>query len=939
MSLRLVHPSLVARPSLFGRGVSRLAILGIVGFVLVVSGLLAALLSQVFYEPQLERAVGLDYPPFQAESMKAGAKRKVLILNSYHPGYSWSDNEMAGLVETFRHRAPYLEPIIEYLDCKRFPGMEHFPRLIDLFRAKYAGKEIALVVAADNPALEFALDHRADLFPNVPIVFGGINGFDPTRLEGHRDVTGVAEILDAGRTLDLALRLHPGTREVLVVHDYSITGLSSRRETAAQLARMARHVRIRFAPNLAMDELLHTLEMLASDTIVLAISFSMDRDGTIFDHRRIASLLGRHAPVPVYVVHAERVGYGVVGGRVVGGEAQGVRMAQMALDILGGTPVASLPVDLSGSTFWLFDHLVLRRFGIDPSRLPPDSIILNRPQSMLETHREFVIGTAAVIALLMLGILLLGLTIVGRKMAEDALGRSERRFRKLFETAVDLVFVLGADGTILQANLQAESCLGMPAGGLVGRSLATFVGPDRGPESAGGDPGRTVQERLLASLTAGRTVLETTLRRQDGSEIPVEMVCSPLDLGDGPALLVTAHDLTARRQAERIQQRLHEELAQAQKMESIGFLAGGIAHDFNNILTSIIGYAELAAKQLPEGAPARRYLVNIKTAGEKAALLTRQLLAFSRKQALQVRPLDLREVVRGLHGIFRRLLREDIDLQMIEEGPMKNVRADHNQVEQILMNLVVNARDAMPNGGRLTIATRLQNVSPGQVSELGLDQPGEYVVISVTDTGVGIPPEIRGKIFEPFFTTKETGKGTGLGLAMVYGIVKQHGGHVRFTSEPGQGTTFDVFFPVTEEAVPGPMAVPADALRGQGTILVVDDEPTIGNLIRDTLQPLGYQLLVATTVQEALDLSARHAGSIDVLLTDVIMPGMNGKQLAEALKGSRPEMKVIFMSGYTEDIFSQQGLTPEQGILLHKPLTPQDLAAHVAAVLQGKGGR
>ncbi|HNW35462.1 MAG TPA: ATP-binding protein, partial [Candidatus Ozemobacteraceae bacterium] len=404
-----------------------------------------------------------------------------------------------------------------------------------------------------------------------------------------------------------------------------------------------------------------------------------------------------------------------------------------------------------------------------------------------------------------------------------------------------------------------------------------------------------------------------------------DIICSSLDFDEGKAIICSARDLTERKKTEDATKSLQEELAHAQKMESIGFLAGGIAHDFNNILTSIIGYGELAALQLSEDSPAKGYFLHIQAAGEKAARLTRQLLAFSRKQALHVEPLNLRLVVREIISIIKPLLREDIELIIREDGPIENILADRTQIEQILMNLTVNARDAMPDGGKLVLETKtVQQPS----ARAGGDVPvgsGEYAMLLVSDSGIGIPREIQSKIFEPFFTTKGVGKGTGLGLSTVYGIVKQHGGNIDFSSEPGKGTTFHVSFPVTTEISQPPITHVVKPHGGNETILVVDDDQTVAKLIFDILQPLGYKILLASGPKEAIEISDTHSGIIDLLLTDVIMPGMNGRKLAELILARQSSLKVIYMSGYTDNIIAHHGILEKGVELIQKPITPKIL--------------
>jgi len=891
----------------------RSALLGASLFSCLIAALMTFVLYQVLTTKDIQNPVGTGFPIFAPRHENQRPKPRILVLNSYHDGYSWSDNEMKGIIETLEKLAPEIEPHIEHLDCKHYSKANHFPALISLFSEKYASQTFDLILAADNPALEFALICRPLFFPKVPIVFCGINGFDPSMLAGQVNLTGVAEILDAGTTLDLALRIQPGTTDVLVLHDYSVTGLSSRRETELQLKHFEGKVRIRFMGNLPINETIETLRSLKAGTIVLALSFSLDREGNVYDHQQIASLLGQQSPVPVYALHEERIGYGVLGGRVLGGREQGRRATEVGIDIIRGRTTADQAVDLKSPTFWMFDYDQLVRFGIPLDSVPSESKIVNFPVSFYDRHKSLVMAIMGLIVLLTLGLFYLVLNILERRVAENALSVSERKFRLLFESAADLIFIISPDGSFRQANSRACSQLGVSLENLLNLNISQFL-----PENHKA----ILQEQIRAPLQKTFFPLEAVLISLSGSRTPVELSFSSIEFEDGMAIMITARDLTERNRAEAARVKLQEELSQAQKMESIGYLAGGVAHDFNNLLTGIIGYAELAVKNTSPEAPTQRHLTQIKAAGEKAAQLTRQLLAFSRKQALQVNPLDLREVVKGMVELFKRILREDIELKINYGGYMKNVLADRTQIEQVLMNLIVNARDAMPEGGKLFIELKMAE----NMTRHRFEKPGEYLMLAVSDTGVGIPREIQGKIFEPFFTTKEVGKGTGLGLATVFGIVKQHFGHIYFYSEPGHGTTFKVYLPTTDSAVIKQETQEAETPHGTETILVVDDDPSIGKLIEDTLQALGYTLLVATNPKQAITIAENHSGTIDVLLSDLIMPEMNGKLLAAAISGLRPSIKVIFMSGYTDDIIAHQGILDPSVQLILKPISPTDLA-------------
>jgi len=403
------------------------------------------------------------------------------------------------------------------------------------------------------------------------------------------------------------------------------------------------------------------------------------------------------------------------------------------------------------------------------------------------------------------------------------------------------------------------------------------------------------------------------------------MARDPVDRSD--YFIAVLQDITARKL-------LEQELLHAQRMEGVGQLAGGIAHDFNNLLTVISGRSEMVLFRLTPADPLRRDLDLIHKTAARAAALTRQLLAFSRKQVLQPRVFDLNELVGSSTSLLKRLIGEDIELTFVPGADAGRVRVDPGQLEQVIVNLAVNARDAMPEGGRLTVETASAAL-PADYAALHVDvAPGSYVMLAVSDTGIGMDHALQARIFEPFFTTKGPGKGTGLGLATVYGIVKQSGGHVRVYSEPGRGTVFKIYLPRTDAptelaAAAAPGAVPG----GTETVLLVEDEHEVRGLAVEVLEGLGYTVLEAAGPGDATLIAERHAGLIDLLLTDVVMPGMGGRALASRVTAARPETKVLFMSGYTDDAIVRHGVLEPGMSFLEKPFTSQALALKVREVL------
>jgi len=409
-----------------------------------------------------------------------------------------------------------------------------------------------------------------------------------------------------------------------------------------------------------------------------------------------------------------------------------------------------------------------------------------------------------------------------------------------------------------------------------------------------------------------------------------------------PAIKRAIHEAENRRERQRAEEaraNLEDQLRQAQKMESIGLLAGRVAHDFNNLVTVIKGYCDLMESKLPAGSPLLKELEQIRLVSKHAATLTQQLQAFSRKQIMRPRPINLNEVITDIKNLLRRILGGDIELFTLLDPALGVVKADPGLVRQVIMNLALNSREAMPRGGRLTFETENVNLDAAYASEHLEVIPGLYVMLTVSDTGIGMDTATQARIFEPFFTTKEPGKGTGLGLSTVYGIVKQSGGHIRVYSELGQGATFKIYLPQVEEAaIPIQTAVaPPESLQGQETILVVEDEDSLREMICQTLRSYGYTALAAHHGSEAILLCARYKGPIHLVLTDVAIPGMNGAELMERLAALGCKAKVLFVSGYTEDTAALEGLLTAGAPFIEKPFKSNALMSKVREVLDTSG--
>ncbi len=592
---------------------------------------------------------------------------------------------------------------------------------------------------------------------------------------------------------------------------------------------------------------------------------------------------------------------------------------------LGKTP--SVPVEGSLShierrQWWLFSSgivvTLLLTLGIVSFAAP---MLLPAVDSYYSLNTS--LGVRALVGL----VLLFDIYVVFQQLQihrfRTRLTEREELFRLISENAADMIALVDANGRRLYSSPSYQKLLGYSADELVKTSAYEQIHPDD-------------RDAVIAAITAARQSgvghrLEYRVRHKNGRWLVVESTASVARNHEkDERLVIVNRDITDRKQ-------LEEQLYLSQKLEAIGRLSGGVAHDFNNLLGVIIGYSEALQRQIGEDHPLREAVDEIQNAGKRAALLTQQLLAFSRKQVLEPKVLDLNTLVSEVEKMLRRLIGEDIELKIVLPGGLGMVKADRSQIDQVILNLAVNARDAMPKGGKLTLETSNAELDENDVNRFRYVVPGPYVLLKVTDTGCGMDAELQSHIFEPFFTTKESGKGTGLGLATVYGVIKQSGGYIWVDSEVGRGTTFKIYLPRVEE--PREITVPhespvQDSSRSTRTVLLVEDEHSLRKLTRDTLVEIGHSVLEASDAFQALEIAKRTNFAIDLLLTDVVMPGMSGRVLADKLTAVRPDIHVLYMSGYTDGAVATHGVL-ESGIsILRKPFTRDELTQRVDEVLR-----
>lgn len=861
----------------------------------------------------------------------------VLVLHSYYPTFTWTDRITEGIRETFSesehaHAVLYFE----HMDAKRHPDPRYLDQYARLLSTKFPDPgAVDLILCSDDQALTFLLKRSDTLFPGAPIVFCGVNGYRPEMRRQRRRLTGVIEAIDPRRTLEVALALQPGTQEVLVVTDITRTGRAIEQTARKAFAPFENRVSFRYVSDLSMEALQAKVAALHDHAIVFLFVFNRDNQGHNFTHEESLRLIDSHSHVPIYGPWTFYLGHGIVGGMLTSGAMQGRTAARIAFRILNGEPAEDIPIVTESPNHYAFDHRQLVRYDLPEHKLPPGSSVIHRDFSFYEKYRYRIWAAAAALMAQTAIIVLLLLNMRRRMAAEKELSASEQRYRTLIETIRDLVFIIDKTGTLVYLNPEFETITGHAPSEFIGRPFTEILAPHHI---------QATMERFQRGLSGEEIpVYEVEVKHKERGTVPIELKVTSLLNADGEAAgrIGVARDIRERKEVEEERMRLQGQLQRAQKMEAIGTLAGGVAHDLNNILSGIVSYPDLLLIQLPEDSPLRKPVQTIQASGQKAAAIVQDLLTLARRGVTASEVVNLNRVVSEYleSPEFEALtaFHPDVEVEIHLEESLLNIMASPVHLSKCLMNLVSNAAEAMPSGGTIHITTENRYVDQ-PLSGYDHVQEGDYVVLRVSDSGVGIPLQDQERIFEPFYTKKTMGRsGTGLGMAVVWGTLKDLNGYIDVESAEGRGTTFILYFPVTRnplEAEPGD--TPTLTYRGKGEeILVVDDVETQRDIASMFLSQLEYKVHTVSSGEEAIRFVQDHP--VDLIMLDMVMdPGMDGLDTYKQVLALYPGQKAIVASGFSETDRVKEAQRLGAGPYIRKPYTLEKLAKTIRQELKRK---
>ncbi|AGW12460.1 hybrid sensor histidine kinase/response regulator [Megalodesulfovibrio gigas] len=885
-------------------------------FSILATALLWLLLSVANVQAEPELPLQLQRDPLW---------RHVLYLNSYQNGYSWSDTILVGAREAFQNATYSVDLQVEYLDAKKYSLETTQNIYTELFKKKFEGQTFHAVMVSDNNAYDYILTHGDELFPGVPVVFSGINDFKAEDLIGKPNITGVLEYVPARETLEVARKLHPYRPIVHVLGDTSLTS----RAITAQVREAATHfshvMRFSYHEITSFADLNQVLKQLDDQCMIFFIPFYIAEGGHSHTVEDVLEYIYNNTSAPIYTSWLFFLGHGALGGRLLDGRQQGHAAAEMVVRIFDGERPRDIPVLAGTPNEFIFDYNVMKKLHIRENMLPKGSLLINEPSPFYELDKQVFWTLMGSMAAMGTVLVLLARTIVQRRRVEQQVVDQLSFMRLLMDNIPQLVYWKDNECRYVGANKSFVEFfhLGDPES-VVGLTNRDLMSSDH--YAVRGE----AEDRQVMAVNQPKYKMIWNVDRRD--DVPVTLEVSKVPLHDKSGAVVgvlsSAEDITRRVSLER-------QLLQSQKMEAIGAFASGIAHDFNNLLTTITNSIELAMLDIPPEAEAADDSARALKAARQGRDLVRQLLTYTRPTREGLEPTDVARVVRDAVSLVRASLPAAIRLEEDLPDELPLCLVNPAQIRQIVMNLCSNAYQAMrQSGGIITVTLDLVDIFDDRADVLRV-APGPYLRLAVQDTGPGIPPEILNKIFDPFFTTKDKGEGTGLGLAVVQGIVAAHKGTVTLSSTPHVRTVFDIFLPFLEEdAVLGPVEE-TRAVPGTQSILFLEDNQDQLRTIPRALARLGYTVQAFPAAAEALEAMAGIVGGrigYDVVVTDYDMPDINGAEFARALEQLFPDIPVIMVSGRGTALEAARNVPAIKHVLL-KPYNVADLTRVIQEVV------
>lgn len=867
--------------------------------------------------------------PLNAAAAQPGSQRDptwrhVLYLNSYQNGYSWSDTILQGARDRFAS-APYSVDLqVEYLDAKKFPLEELQGVYTELFRKKFANQKFHAIMVSDNNAYDYILAEGEKLFPGVPVIFSGINDFKAEEILGKQNITGVLENVPARETLAAARRMHPFRSTVHVVGDTSVTSRAITAQIREGAAFFSDAMRFSYHEITSFDDLNSLLAQVDDQCILYYIPFYIAEGGHSHSVENVLEYIYKNTSAPIYTSWLFFLGHGALGGRLLDGHEQGRAAADMVVRIFDGEQMENIPIVNGTANQYIFDYRVMQKLHVRESMLPPDSQLINEPSPFYELDKQVFWTLMISMAAMGTVLVLLARTIIQRRRVEQQVVDQLSFMRLLMDNIPQLVYWKDHECRYLGANKSFVEFfhLGDPET-VVGLTNRDLMSSDHYAVR-----GEAEDREVIASNQPKYKMIWNVDRRDD---VPVTLEVSKVPLhdktGNVVGVLSSAEDITRRVSLER-------QLLQSQKMEAIGAFASGIAHDFNNLLTTITNSIELAMLDIPDRAEASDDAARALKAARQGRDLVRQLLTYTRPTREGLEPTDVARVVRDAVSLVRASLPAAIRLEEDIPDELPLCLVNPAQIRQIVMNLCSNAYQAMrQTGGVIGVSLDLVDISEDRADVLRV-APGPFLRLAVQDNGPGIPQEIINKIFDPFFTTKDKGEGTGLGLAVVQGIIAAHKGSVTLTSTPFLRTVFDIYLPFQEEdAVAGPVEE-LQAVPGTQSVLFLEDNQDQLRTIPRALTRLGYAVRAFPAAAEALEALAGTVGGTigyDVVVTDYDMPDINGAEFARALEQLFPDIPVLMVSGRGTAVEAARSVPAIKQVLL-KPYSVADLTRAIQEV-------